>query len=67
MKGVVDVKLASGREAAEWAKRYRLFLWGLLLALLILAGCLLYGVSRRSEIPGEGTLVHSGEVYERKA
>lgn len=67
MKGVVDVKLESGRAAAEWARRYRLFLWGLLLLLLILAGCLLYGARHRSEIPGEGTLVHSGEVYERKA
>lgn len=58
------MKSANGQKTQEWAKRYRLFLWGLLLALVVLAGCLFYGAGRRSEIPREGTLVYSEEFYE---
>lgn len=61
------MKIVRERQQSEWAKRYRLFLWIVLAALLVLAGILCYGARRRSEIPREGTLVHSGEIYEREA
>ncbi len=61
------MKTANGRQIQGWTKRYRLFLWGLLFALVVLACCLFYGVSRRSEIPREGTLVYSEEIYEGNA
>lgn len=61
------MRMARERQAAEWAKRYRLFLWMLLLTVLLLAGCIWYCLQSRPEIPKEGTLVRSVEVYERKA
>lgn len=67
MKGVVEMRMAGERQAPQWAKRYRLFLWMLLLTVLLLAGCIWYCLQSRSEIPKEGTLVRSVEIYERKA
>lgn len=61
------MKIMRERQQTEWARRYRLFLWILLAALLVLAGFLYYGARRRSEIPREGTLVYSEEIYEREA
>ncbi|MDD6638931.1 MAG: hypothetical protein PUE81_09155 [Lachnospiraceae bacterium] len=61
------MKTRQSRQAVPWVRRYRCFLWILLLTLVLLAGGICYGLSDRTEIPKEGTLVHRGEFYERKA
>lgn len=61
------MKTAGKQQTQEWAKRYRLFLWVLLLTVLVLGGCIFYSLRHRPEIPKEGMLVRSEKVYERKA
>lgn len=60
------MKIEGQRQQGEWTKKYRIFLWIVLVLLLILTGCFYYGMRRRSEIPREGTLVYSEEFYERE-
>lgn len=63
----MHVKTKQSRQATA-VRRYRCFLWILLLAILLLAGGVCYGMANKTEIPKEGTLVHSGKMmYERKA
>lgn len=60
------MRVCKNRQATGWEKYYRLFLCLLLLTVLLLAGGFYYSISRRMEIPKEGTLVRRMS-YERRA